>query len=294
MNDLVDLLDLRPVLRRYALDDQPANFEDLFASLYESNPDAPAITEIEARIRGYFSGLELPDTATIYDRLILSLQPRDLVATFNWDPLLYLTYRRNVGLVRLPKLAALHGSVAIGLCGDHQTCGYLDGSCQECGTAFKPAQLLYPIRRKNYEANSFIAGEWDLLRRHLAKGYWITFFGYGAPATDVEAVSLLKDMAAANALRDIGDVEIIDIKSPEELRQTWGPFFVGGHYAIHGSFAHSILSAYPRRSAETLWKQSQLLIPVKRRPLPDTDDLLALQAAAKELMDEEIAGKSAG
>ena len=45
--------------------------------------------EIETRVDEYFADLELPGHPTIYDRLVLSLREKDLIATFNWDPFLY-------------------------------------------------------------------------------------------------------------------------------------------------------------------------------------------------------------
>ena len=44
--------------------------------------------ELEATIREYMSSFELPNKATIYDFLVLSLTSKDLIATFNWDPFL--------------------------------------------------------------------------------------------------------------------------------------------------------------------------------------------------------------
>lgn len=287
MADLVELLDLGPVLRNHNLSDIPSNFEEVFATLYETDPGAAIVNEIESRVREYFDGLRLPDTATLYDRLILSLQPRDVIATFNWDPLLYLAYRRNIKIRRLPSLAALHGSVAVGVCEEHRMCGYLDHTCSTCAAPFAPSRLLYPIRRKNYQSDSFIAAEWDLLRSFFKKAYWITIFGYSAPSTDVEAVRLLTDMALANEAREIGNVEIIDIKSSEELYEKWTPFFVRSHYGIHSDFSTSSLARNPRRTAETLWRRTQLLQPVGPAPFPETEDLSRLQAAAQALIADE-------
>jgi hypothetical protein len=289
MNDLAERLDLLSLLPPNVRDSAEAtNFEALFSQLVETDPASPSISGIERRVRDYFSRLELPDEATIYDRLILSLRPRDLIATFNWDPLLYQAYRRNRHLRKLPKIAALHGSVGIGGCPAHRQCGYSDDTCPECGEPYQELRLLYPVRKKNYQADSFIAGEWDRLRRHLARGYWLTIFGYSAPATDVEALQLLRDMAAANTLREDGDVEIIDIKSSTELYEKWSPFFVRSHFSILASFEGSVLSNHPRRAAETLWMHTQLLEPVPRAPLPETKDLSELQRFAAELMNEPI------
>lgn len=287
MADLVDLLNLRPSLHQHGIA-ATENFEDIFAELYEHHRGDPLIAELEGKIRQYFADLALPPEVTIYDRLILSLQPRDIIATFNWDPLLFLAYARNAPLRRLPQLAALHGSVAVGACVEHRWHGFRWARCGECGKAYQPVHLLYPIRQKNYQSDSFIAGQWETLRSYMKQAYWLTIFGYSAPETDIEALSLLTDMASANTLRDLGNVEIIDIKSHAELHEKWKPFFVRSHYSIISSIDQSILSRHPRRSSEVLWMQSELLEAQQPRPFPNTSDLQELQQSALALMADDI------
>ncbi len=65
---------------------QARNFEKLYSDLYRKDPRSPEIMAIEDRVYNYFRDMQLPENeATIYDYLILSLRPRDLIATFNWD-----------------------------------------------------------------------------------------------------------------------------------------------------------------------------------------------------------------
>jgi hypothetical protein len=286
MNDLAVDLDLMSLLRDTAHTSASVNFEALFSDLVEADPDSPLIPEIEGRVRAFFQRLELPDEATLYDRLILSLRPRDIIATFNWDPLLFQAYRRNRHLRKLPKMAALHGSVAIGGCSTHRQCGYADDVCPDCGEFYEELRLLYPVKRKNYQQDSFIAGEWDRVRRHMSRGYWLTVFGYSAPESDAEALELLTDMAAANTLRDDGDVEIIDIKDSHELYEKWSPFFVRSHFSIISDYGGSVLARHPRRATEALWLRTQELAPLAAAPFPDTNNLAELQRAAAELMIE--------
>ena len=40
----------------------------------------------------YFSSLALPEHPSIYDYLVLGLRPKDVIATFNWDPFLMLAH----------------------------------------------------------------------------------------------------------------------------------------------------------------------------------------------------------
>ena len=50
---------------------------------------------VEQRDAEYFSKLELPDHPTIYDYRLLSLRKKDVIATFNWDPFLWLACHRK-------------------------------------------------------------------------------------------------------------------------------------------------------------------------------------------------------
>ena len=140
------------------------NFESLYDELATTGEDGDLVSQIERHVRDYFDGMRLPSEPTIYDCLILSLREEDLIASFNWDPLLLQAYRRNVCMRRLPRLAFLHGNVAVGVCRKHRPWGCLGDACQKCGKPLKPSRLLYPVRHKDYSADPFIRGEWDALR----------------------------------------------------------------------------------------------------------------------------------
>lgn len=60
------------------------------------------------------SSYELPDSPTIYDFLVLSLTEKDLIVTFNWDPLLVQAICRVQRYTsNIPQVAFLHGNVAV-------------------------------------------------------------------------------------------------------------------------------------------------------------------------------------
>ena len=90
MNDLVDIVGLQQ-----EIEDTGESFKngDNFESIYSrldsgSEPKHErAKKNIEKKIEEYFSALHLPDHATIYDHLLLSLQGGDAVFTSNWDSL---------------------------------------------------------------------------------------------------------------------------------------------------------------------------------------------------------------
>jgi hypothetical protein len=50
----------------------------------------------------------------------------------------------------------------------------------------------------------------------------LTIFGYGAPATDIEAVELMRQGWGANPTFEIAQVGIVDIRPEEDLRPTFG------------------------------------------------------------------------
>ena len=72
-------------------------------------PYKEAKNELEVAIREYMNGFELPDKATIYDFLVLSLTSKDLIATFNWDPFLVQAMGRVQKYTKnIPQVAFLH------------------------------------------------------------------------------------------------------------------------------------------------------------------------------------------
>ena len=102
MGDLVEVLDLRSVFERVG-PKKDANFESIYSKLAEDPRYEKIRVEVEQRVADYFSSLELPDEATIYDKLLLSLRRQDAVFTFNWDPFLFDAYLRNANVVDLPE-----------------------------------------------------------------------------------------------------------------------------------------------------------------------------------------------
>ncbi|MDH5664870.1 MAG: hypothetical protein OEY10_01050 [Nitrosopumilus sp.] len=192
MNDLVDAVGLRSRLEDWNIDPNQ-NFENIFSDLYGKN-EHQKINAIEHSVENYFNSLELPDKPTVYDHLVLSLRKKDLIATFNWDPLLLQAYVRNrqAGL-ELPELAFLHGNVKAGYCEQDKVSGLVGDKCIKCGSFYQKSPLLYPIKKKDYSKNSFIRGGWNFLKHCIKYTYMITIFGYSGPKTDAEAIEIMKD-----------------------------------------------------------------------------------------------------
>jgi len=89
MDNFIEIVGLEDIIVTLPKSLRSLNFEMLYSRLHDDNPNSKAIVTIEQRVRMYFEKLELPKAPTIYDYLVLSLRPRDLIATFNWDPFLY-------------------------------------------------------------------------------------------------------------------------------------------------------------------------------------------------------------
>ncbi len=230
------------------------NLEDIYSEIYERKDCAELKDKIEDAIYSYFQDIKIPEYPTIYDFLLLALRKKDLIATFNWDPLLLQAYQRVARITKdLPDLAFLHGNVLVGVCEEHKQGGYIYNKCSKCNNWFTPVKLLYPIKVKNYNSNLYIKDSWNILQRYLQRAYVITIFGYGAPPSDVEAIKMLKEAWGDTNERNLEQTEIIDIKSNDELYETWKPFINSHHYEIHNSFFDSTIANYPRRTCECLF-----------------------------------------
>ena len=162
MVDFVETLGLRALLTDWHVN-ADANFEDIFSEIYATGR-LDRIEALQAHVEEYFGALEIGDDPTIYDHLLLSLRKKDVIATFNWDPLLLQAYRRSP-CPEPPRLLFLHGNVASGYCLKDRIVGNASAPCSKCGQPFTRAPLLYPIYTKNYAANEFIAAEWDTTRQ---------------------------------------------------------------------------------------------------------------------------------
>lgn len=292
MDDLVDVLDVRPLLEQHGVDSPPADFELLYSRLADEREHPDLLSELERRIRDYFLALQLPDHPTLYDRLVLSLRPKDVIASFNWDPLLWqaLTRLNNLfGPDILPQALFLHGNVAVGHCLNHEqpTQGCVGQDCQKCGRPLAPSRLLFPVTHKDYAGDAAISRYWQAMRQALDHAYFLTVFGYRAPKSDAEAMELMQKAWGGSRQRDIEQVEVVDIRPSEELAIDWKQFIHKTHYATMPDFCHSYLAKHPRRSCETFWATAMQLCPQPERPLPPSADWGELVECVRPLMDQE-------
>ena len=256
MENFIDVVGLADIIDAADCGGESRNFEEVYSRLHTRDPDSPAVVEIEKRVGNYFRSLTLPPTPSIYDYLLFALRPKDLVATFNWDPFLYLAFCRNSRIARMPHLSFLHGSVSIGYSLEDQKVGPAGWLSKATGHVYKPTRLLYPVTQKDYNRDEFISREWDRLKRGLNHAKLITIFGYGAPDADVEAVELMSRAWGDPGQRNIEQVELIDVQPMEVLTQRWRRFIYLGHDEYHTNYFQSSLACFPRRTGETYMHQN--------------------------------------
>lgn len=213
--------------------------------------------KVEDQVYEYFDKIQIPEFPTIYDLLLLSLRKKDLVATFNWDPLIVQAYRRNGNKFDLPNLLFLHGNVEAGFCESDVQNGLKGFPCNTCGKPLEKTPLLYPITEKNYDSNGFLNSQWKTLQKYIKSAFWITFFGYSAPESDTRAINLIKSAWGEVKDRNMEQIEIINIEPEEELRKSelWEPFIHSHHYDIWKHFFKSWMANHPRRTGEAYHNQ---------------------------------------
>lgn len=256
MDNLIKTIRLENILTDAGIVHLERNFEEIFSEIY-ANPDLDDLKLIiEDRVSEYFKQLQLPEQPTIYDHLLLCLRKKDIVATFNWDPFLIQAYRRNSNYTkRLPAFVFLHGNVMTGYCPDHGRRGAIDARCNDCLKFFTPSRLLFPITKKNYNDDIYIKNEWEIIKWALETSFMLTIFGYGAPSTDVEAMELMRKSWSDLRPRTMEQVEIIDIKSEDEILDTWDRFIYSHHYDYFTNFYDSWIPNHPRRTFEAYFNQ---------------------------------------
>lgn len=258
MKGFIDKLGMRPIISQINLQTTGDNLEDIYMEMYERDDCKLQRMQLEDAIEKYFCEFELPDDPTIYDFLLLSLTKKDLVATFNWDPLLAEAYARCSRITtNLPQMAFLHGNIAIATCEEDMVLGNPYAICVKCGKMLKSVPLFYPIKEKNYDSNPYISSSWKQLGQYLESAYRVTIFGYSAPKSDQVAIDMLKKAWGAVEDRNLEEIEVIDIRCEEDVVQSWRNFIHTHHYSVFNNFFDSALGKFPRRTCELLFDNTQ-------------------------------------
>lgn len=255
MNGFITKLDLTNIISKVKINTKSDNLEDIYMELYERSKIDSSCKKVKEKLEKIIwedmSAYQLPDKPTIYDFLIMSLTSKDLIATFNWDPLLVQAVTRLIKYTNnVPHIVFLHGNVAAGFCDKDNIISNIDKSCPKCGKTLQPLKLLFPIKNKNYSNDIVIKKAWNDFRRHLQQAYMITIFGYSAPKSDVEAIKIMKEAWGDVSKKNMEEIEIIDIKDENTVRELWSEFIHSHHYSYHTNFFDTTLAKYPRRSCE--------------------------------------------
>ena len=257
MNDFMSVTGLGDKLRERGISNPTEDLEVLYSQL-QLTENKEQMHFIEDYVYSYFESMGLQGLPTLYDHLVLSLREKDLIATFNWDPLLFYALARNRKYAPLPQVAFLHGNVVIGYCLECNQMAHRQSKCPKCNTELERSRLVFPTPNKEYsrETDPFIERQWNKVRNHLTNAYMLTIFGYSAPPSDTEATSLLSSAWETSKAKPLAETEIIN-PIVEDLRQkTFSDFIFESHWRSTGNFYDSWISKHPRRTCEALWAET--------------------------------------
>ena len=173
--------------------------------------------------------------------------------------------------------------MAIGVCVGHEQVqvGHKGGRCPECGKTLQNSRLLYPIKKKDYAKDPPIRTSWSDLRIHLKDAFMFTIFGYGVPASDVEAIALLKEGWGCREDRRMEQIQIIDVLPEECLCKRWDDFIESHHYNTYTDFYSCHIARYARRSCDACFGAVVCRVPVEEAAISrdvgwqELDDWLA-------------------
>jgi len=292
MSGFIEKLGLSDVISKVDIHTESDNLEDIYMELDERSKDEESCQEVkeelEKLIWNYMSDYELPDNPTIYDFLVMSLTDKDLIVTFNWDPLLVQAIGRAMRYTKnIPQVAFLHGNVAVGFCEDDSIMGNVGMMCK-CGKPLRPMKLLFPIKKKDYNSDVSISKSWKSLSNALEKAYMVTIFGYSAPKSDAEAVSMMKKAWGSLSDRKMEEIELIDIREEQEVIDSWNHFIHTHHYSYHTSFFDSTLARCPRRTCEATFDRLMNCIWLDgSKVFKENMDFSDIDKLTFELIDEE-------
>lgn len=269
MEDLIEILNIRTKFPGLFIENDYRNFEQFYSQLYKQPKNKNHIKGLESHVYDYFDSLEISDEPSLYDHLILSLNKKDKIATFNWDPLIVQACVRCSAITKdVPNIFFLHGNTGITYDIAQQQI-YNKIACPDK----TKSKLLFPIEDKDYSKDPFLKKSWGALEVYLKRASMCTIFGYSAPKEDQAAIKLIQQAWKANKAVTLAETEIIDIESENKVRENWKNFPFSHHYEIYNSFYKSTLGLFPRESCEKLVREK---FENECITYPETSPLLAL------------------
>jgi hypothetical protein len=286
MNNLIDVVGIRDLATSLGFQSSDGNFEAFYGRFLTDKVTNKIQDDVESRIRSYFLDLQIPDHPTLYDHLLLSLRGKDLIATFNWDPLIFDCWERlryKYGPDIIPSIAYLHGNVRVGYCLQHKKYGGINRRCDVCRQKLTPSTLLFPIEKKDYDQDPFISDAWNRLRFGVENALTVTVFGYGAPVSDAAAMQVMKQAWVGKRQRQFETMYFVDTKPRSEIEDTWKDFIFSHHYRVVPDFYQTSLPQYARRSVEALMESTLEGRMVENLPIPRSGSWSELDAWFRNL-----------
>lgn len=95
------------------------------------------------------------------------------------------------------------------------------------------------------------------------------------------------DACLKNRSREFYELEIIDIKSEDEIEETWEEFIYSHHYSIMKSLKDSYLWFHPRRSTDAFFDAYLMNNPWEETPFPEFNDIYEMHKWLEPLVQEE-------
>lgn len=259
MDGFLDKIGFDYLVKDLKIETQSKNLEDIYSEIFEKaltdKEYLRARENIEKALFDYFSGMVIPNEPTIYDYLLLSLRKKDLIASFNWDPLIIqagFRVLKQLPTIELPLIVFLHGNVSV----------YFEKSTnkirfwpigQPIDNDLQKSQLLYPVKHKDYKTNSIIKDSWEILKQYLKRAYMVTIFGYSAPKSDLAAIEMMQQAWGDVKKRNLEEIEVVDIKKKDDVYDVWRDFIHTHHFTYANDFFSSTMGKYPRRTIESLF-----------------------------------------
>lgn len=268
-HDIAAAAGLTEDLEQLGIPHDKRSFEEIYRDLYGNTSHAPAAARIEQKLYEHYSSLHLPEQPTLYDHLVLSLRPKDIIASFCWDPFLHDACLRNNSFAPLPRVLYLVGTIRLGTCRRHRISGRVGTACVQCGSIIQPpnAPLADPGINRAFKKNL------ENVVHLLADALLLTVIG---PAHDTVTRDLLR-MAEERMLS--GSMEEIELISRRKA----------GSYRLQvvDSFYDSRIAKHPRRTCEAAWNQFVEAKYVKGTDIPRAADLAALHGWYRPLVEAE-------
>ena len=164
--------------------------------------------------------------------------------------------QRKVSFDRVmpPLPSFVHGCADLGFCPKCNKWDLKKGNshCPLCNETLIDCPIVWPKEPKNY-SQFYINHQLLRMQKALAKAQFVTIFGFGGAKSDSELIRTLSNAFRPEGSYNVAEVEVIDIKSKEDVLKIWKhdfDFICQDHFKVFSSFKDCTLAKWPRRSVE--------------------------------------------